>query len=192
VLLSTIHRTKGLEWPTVIIPGLQEKYLPYSPRPQDNARAFLESERRLLYVAMTRTRQQLHLITRPASKQPHLDGDLGPSRFVEECCFELAEEFGRWLDDRSPAETSTIRLTAPLTPVSQRYADRESVTLEGQAATFENSTEPLWHQKRLGHAIFGPGSVVAEDENSFEVHFDNGEVLNFSKKSAHLYFSALA
>jgi DNA helicase-2/ATP-dependent DNA helicase PcrA len=192
VLLSTIHRTKGLEWPTVIIPGLQEKYLPYSPRPQDNARAFLESERRLLYVAMTRTRQQLHLITRPASKQPHLDGDLGPSRFVEECCFELAEEFGRWLDDRSPAETSTIRLTAPLTPVSQRYADRESVTIEGQAATFENSTEPLWHQKRLGHAIFGPGSVVAEDENSFEVHFDNGEVLNFSKKSAHLYFSALA
>ena len=192
VLLSTIHRTKGLEWPTVIIPGLQEKYLPYSPRPQDNARAFLESERRLLYVAMTRTRQQLHLITRPASKQPHLDGDLGPSRFVEECCFELAEEFGRWLDDRSPAETSTIRLTAPLTPVSQRYADRESVTLEGQAATSENSTEPLWHQKRLGHAIFGPGSVVAEDENSFEVHFDNGEVLNFSKKSAHLYFSALA
>jgi DNA helicase II / ATP-dependent DNA helicase PcrA len=192
VLLSTIHRTKGLEWPTVIIPGLQEKYLPYSPRPQDDARGFLESERRLLYVAMTRTRQQLHLITRPASKQPHLDGDLGPSRFVEEFCFSLAEEFGRWLDERIPAETSTIRLTAPLTPVSQRYADRESVILEGQAATSANSMEPLWHQKRLSHAIFGPGSVVAEDESSFEVHFDNGEVLNFSKKSAHLYFTALA
>ena len=55
-----------------------------------------------------------------------------------------------------------------------------------------SSDLPLWHQKRLGHAIFGPGSVVAEDENSFEVHFDNGEMLNFSKKSAHLYFSALA
>ena len=52
--------------------------------------------------------------------------------------------------------------------------------------------EPLWHLKRLSHAIFGAGSVVSEDESSFEVHFDNGEVLNFSKKSAHLYFTALA
>lgn len=191
VLLSTIHRTKGLEWPTVIIPGLQEKYLPYSPRPQEDARAFLESERRLLYVAMTRTRQHLHLITRPTSAQPHLDGDQGPSRFVEECCFELAGEFGRWLDERNPAETGTIRLTAPLTPVSQRYATRENVTLEGQAATSSNSMEPLWHHNRLSHAIFGAGTVVTEDESSFEVHFDNGETLNFSKKSAHLYFTPL-
>lgn len=104
----------------------------------------------------------------------------------------LAEEFGRWLDERIPAETSTTRLSAPLTPVSQRYAAREDVTLEGQAAKSASSMEPLWHLKRLSHAIFGAGSVVSEDESSFEVHFDNGEVLNFSKKSAHLYFTALA
>lgn len=192
VLLSTIHRTKGLEWPTVIIPGLQEKYLPYRPRSQDDARGFLESERRLLYVAMTRTRQRLHLITRPASTQPHLDGDQGPSRFVDECCFELANELGGCLEARTPGDTSAIRLAAPITPVSQRYSDRESVGLEGQAAKPESSTEPLWHRKRLSHAIFGPGSIVAEDEGSFEVRFDNGETLNFSKQSAHLYFKALA
>jgi ATP-dependent DNA helicase UvrD/PcrA len=110
---------------------------------------------------------------------------------VGECCFELAGEFGRWLDERSPAGTGTIRLTAPLTPVSQRYATRENVTLEGQAAQSASSTEPLWHHRRLSHAIFGTGSVVAEDESSFEVHFDNGETLNFSKKSAHLYFTVL-
>ncbi len=189
VLLSTIHRTKGLEWPRVIIPGLQEKYLPHSPRSQDDARATLESERRLLYVAMTRTRKTLHLITRPASKQPHMDGDQGPSRFIEECCFELADEFGRWLDERSADSGPSLKLCAPLTPVSSRYAVQEGITLEGEAQVHDSTTSPLWHQPRLNHAIFGAGSVVAEDERSFEVHFNSGEKMNFSKKSAHLYFS---
>lgn len=188
-LLSTIHRTKGLEWPRVIIPGLQEKYLPHSPRPQDDPRAFLESERRLLYVAMTRTRQTLHLITRPASRQPHIDGDQGPSRFVEECCFELANEFGSWLGERTSDTNPSLKLAAPLTPVSLRYAAREGVALDGEAQTHDSSTSPLWHQQRLNHAIFGVGTVVSEDESSFEVHFSSGEKMNFSKKSAHLYFS---
>jgi len=189
VLLSTIHRTKGLEWARVIIPGLQEKYLPHSPRSQDDARATLESERRLLYVAMTRTRHTLHLITRPVSKQPHLDGDQGPSRFIEECCFELADEFGRWLDERSPGSATSMALGAPLTPVSTRYAAQEGITLEGEVQVTTNTTSPLWHQPRLNHTIFGAGTVVAEDESSFEVHFASGEKMNFSKKSAHLYFS---
>ncbi|MDN6319995.1 MAG: ATP-dependent helicase [Marinobacter sp.] len=188
-LLSTIHRTKGLEWSRVIIPGLQEKYLPHSPRPQDDPRSFLESERRLLYVAMTRSRQTLHLITRPVSKQPHLDGDQGPSRFVEECCFELANEFGSWLDKRSPDSGHSLALNAPITAVSSRYAARENITLEGEVQAHDNSASPLWHQQRLNHTIFGIGTVVSEDESSFEVHFNSGEKMNFSKKSAHLYFN---
>ncbi|MDO6441529.1 ATP-dependent helicase [Marinobacter sp. 2_MG-2023] len=192
VLLSTIHRTKGLEWPRVIIPGLQEKYLPHSPRSQDDARATLESERRLLYVAMTRTREKLHLITRQPSKQPHLDGDQGPSRFIEECCFDLADEFGRWLDGRVTDSNRSVKLAAPLTPVSSRYAAQEGISLEGDARAYDSTTSPLWHQTRLNHAIFGPGSVVAEDESSFEVHFTSGEKMHFSKKSAHLYFSVLS
>lgn len=190
VLLSTIHRTKGLEWPRVIIPGLQEKYLPQSPRPQDDARASLESERRLLYVAMTRTRQALHLITRPQSRHPHLDGDQGPSRFIEECCFNLASELGDWLDKRGPDSADSLTLKSPVTPVSLRYAAREGITLEGRAQKKSGpGTSPLWHQTTLTHSIFGAGQVISEDETSFEVHFISGEKMHFSKKSAHLYFS---
>ncbi|MFN2360476.1 MAG: ATP-dependent helicase [Marinobacter sp.] len=190
-LLSTIHRTKGLEWTTVILPGLQEKYLPYSPRAQDDARAFLESERRLLYVAMTRTREQLHLITRPFGEKRHLDGDQGPSRFVDELCFSLSREFGQWLDKRITGNEQELTTTAPLTATGTRYASREGVTLNGGSGTRGNETAPLWATPRLSHAIFGAGSVVGEGDGSFEVRFDNGDTLNFSKKSAHLYFTVL-
>lgn len=188
VLLSTIHRTKGLEWPTVIVPGLQEKYLPYSPRTKDNLRAHLESERRLLYVAITRSRQQLHLITRPASARPHLDGDQGPSRFVAECCFELSDELGGAL--HQPGESKSITLSAPLTAVSERYGRREGIALSGEKSR-AHEDQPLWQRERLQHAIFGAGVVVGEDERAFAVRFDKGDTLNFSKQSAHLYFRAL-
>ncbi|WP_291831351.1 ATP-dependent helicase [Marinobacter sp.] len=190
VLLSTIHRTKGLEWPVVIIPGLQEKYLPYSPRPQDDARALLESERRLLYVGMTRARQALHLISCPASQQPHLEGDQGPSRFVAELCFELSRELGQALDGNCLQPNQPLRLDSPLTAISLRYAEREEVVIEGQKPVSPSTTEPVWHHSRVVHAIFGAGTVTAEDESSFEVRFGNGDTLNFSKKSAHLYFKA--
>lgn len=190
VLLSTIHRTKGLEWPRVIIPGLLEKYLPYRPRQSDDLRALVESERRLLYVAITRTRNELHLITRPAGDRPHLEGDQGQSRFVSELCFPLSDALGGWLDERRSPEDASLTLDEQLTPVSLRYAAREQVTLSG-GNTMPANGGPLWARPRLKHVIFGAGSVTSEDESSFEVRFDNGDQLNFSKKSAHLYFSPI-
>jgi DNA helicase-2/ATP-dependent DNA helicase PcrA len=189
VLLSTIHRTKGLEWSTVILPGLQEKYLPYSPRSRDDVNAFLESERRLLYVAMTRTRHQLHLITRPLSGQPHLEGDLGPSRFVQELCFDLSQELGDWLENRS-TDQHQLKVNTPVTATAERYAAHEAVTLEGSRAPAAAANQPVWSLARISHAVLGPGEVTGEDQSSFEVRFDSGDTLNFSKKSAHLYFKA--
>ena len=61
VILSTIHRAKGLEWRAVFIPMLSEGYFP-SSRVLDMSDEF-EEERRIFYVAVSRAKDQLYLIT---------------------------------------------------------------------------------------------------------------------------------
>jgi DNA helicase-2/ATP-dependent DNA helicase PcrA len=61
VVLSTIHRAKGLEWRVVFIPMLSEGYFP-SSRVLDKSEEF-EEERRIFYVAVSRAKDQLYLIT---------------------------------------------------------------------------------------------------------------------------------
>jgi DNA helicase-2/ATP-dependent DNA helicase PcrA len=56
VKIMTIFRAKGLEWDTVFVPHCNRGTIPFG---KDKRR--LEEERRLLYVAMTRSRKYLHL-----------------------------------------------------------------------------------------------------------------------------------
>jgi DNA helicase-2/ATP-dependent DNA helicase PcrA len=98
----------------------------------------------------------------------------------------LSDELGNAL--HLPGGSNAITLNAPLTAISERYGRREGITLSGQTRQ-EDTDQPLWQRERLQHAIFGAGTVVGEDERAFEVRFDNGDTLNFSKQSAHLYFN---
>lgn len=59
LVLSTIHSAKGLEWHTVFIIFLAEGYLP-SYRSLENE-DYVEEERRLFYVAVTRAKENLYL-----------------------------------------------------------------------------------------------------------------------------------
>jgi DNA helicase-2/ATP-dependent DNA helicase PcrA len=61
LVLSTIHRAKGLEWRAVFIPMLCEDLFPTSRVVGDDDA--YEEERRVFYVAVTRAKDQLYLIT---------------------------------------------------------------------------------------------------------------------------------
>jgi DNA helicase-2/ATP-dependent DNA helicase PcrA len=61
VILSTIHRAKGLEWRVVFIPMLSEDFFP-SSRVKAEDKEF-EEERRVFYVAVTRAKDLLYLIS---------------------------------------------------------------------------------------------------------------------------------
>jgi DNA helicase-2/ATP-dependent DNA helicase PcrA len=80
VTLMTIHAAKGLEFPAVFMTGLEEGIFPHS-RALYNA-SELEEERRLMYVGMTRAKQELYLMH--ASSRMLYGGRLAnpPSRFL--------------------------------------------------------------------------------------------------------------
>ena len=61
VLITSVHKAKGLEWPMVIMPSMEEGLFPFEPQ-EGMTPGLLESERRLCYVAMTRSQETLHLI----------------------------------------------------------------------------------------------------------------------------------
>lgn len=60
IVLSTIHKAKGLEWKVVFIIGLRDAYF---PNHMNNGLKNIEEERRLFYVAVTRAKKYLHFIT---------------------------------------------------------------------------------------------------------------------------------
>jgi DNA helicase-2/ATP-dependent DNA helicase PcrA len=87
LILSTIHQAKGLEWQAVFVIGLAEGMFPHAKvydKPEE-----LEEERRLLYVACTRAKDQLYL-SYPLFGR---DSMLHPSQFIKELPTKL---YDRW------------------------------------------------------------------------------------------------
>lgn len=79
VTLSTIHAAKGLEWEFVYLLGLTEGYLPISYATTEQE---IREERRLLYVGITRARQELMLAW--SRRDGNSTRDREPSRFLAE------------------------------------------------------------------------------------------------------------
>jgi len=108
--LLTLHSAKGLEFPIVMIVGLEEGLLPHKKLLDDPY--WLNEERRLLYVGMTRAQEQLYLLRSRARDSKELD----PSRFI--------------------AEISTDHLTYGQLPDRQALASRRKQVKKAQTKLF--------------------------------------------------------
>jgi DNA helicase-2/ATP-dependent DNA helicase PcrA len=92
VVLTTFHRAKGLQWPTVIVLGLREGLMPIASA---QTSASVEEERRLLYVALTRSEEELWCSWFERSGSEASDAARGPSAWlapIERAIAELEKE----------------------------------------------------------------------------------------------------
>ena len=95
VTLSTLHAAKGLEWPHVILAGINEGLLPFRSGNEDKNSEMtperLEEERRLMYVGVTRAQHTLAVSTLRRRKKGR-DTVVGvPSRFIAEMKLDEAK-----------------------------------------------------------------------------------------------------
>jgi DNA helicase II / ATP-dependent DNA helicase PcrA len=218
LVLTSMHQTKGLEWPCVMIIGLNKQYLPYTMRTQDNLNSHIQSERRLLYVALTRVRERLFLYA-PERGHYSAEKEAQQSCFLSNMQLETSQETGRYLDDlllghnptaasvanlqaatensaRQTASSTKIFLpTVKITPIVNRYLKWHNITCHNIACqppeiTGADNSEHVWDSPLVKHVIFGTGKVLEDFGDAFQVEFGDGQRRNFSKKSAHLYFIA--
>lgn len=81
VQLMTLHAAKGLEFPHVILAGMEEELLPHKNCQEDDA---IEEERRLAYVGITRAKKSLIFTFAAQRKQYGEQVSCDPSRFLSE------------------------------------------------------------------------------------------------------------
>ena len=96
VTLSTLHASKGLEWPHVILAGVTEGMLPFKldddggrqQKVSDDTLARLQEERRLMYVGITRAQRTLAVSWTKKRKKGREMVAAQPSRFIAEMALD--------------------------------------------------------------------------------------------------------
>ncbi len=89
VKILILHAAKGLEWPVVFMPALEEEIFPSAKSMLSDAA--LEEERRLFYVGTTRAKENLYLYSADVRMKFGQTLFAMPSRYIKEIRHHLAE-----------------------------------------------------------------------------------------------------
>ena len=143
VSLMTVHSVKGLEFDYVFITGMEEGIFPHYNAINDGSMSAIEEERRLCYVAITRAKKELYLIS---TKSRMLFGNTSrnmSSRFIDEIDKEYIE----------------IEANKPLNNIKLNIKKKIDKTIEYSIG------------ERITHTDFGEGIIVAIDKSILTVAF---------------------
>lgn len=98
VNLMTIHASKGLEFDTVFLAGVEDHILPHEKSVEENPKN-IEEERRLFYVAITRAKRKLYMSSCQTRRRQQTCQVSIPSRFIDEIPQELLANLDNTSDE---------------------------------------------------------------------------------------------
>lgn len=149
VVLMTLHASKGLEFPVVFIPGLEEGVFPGMQSLYDSSE--IEEERRLAYVGITRAKEKLYLLN---TRSRMIFGSTKynrPSRFLEELPNECCETL---VKPKTPIRNSYNSTSQSTKPVTSGFG-------VGFNANNKKSTDTFIVGESVTHRVFGKGMIVS-------------------------------
>jgi ATP-dependent DNA helicase Rep len=94
VRMSTLHASKGLEYPHVYLVGCEEGILPHKGDPDasvETIAARIQEERRLMYVGITRAQRTLHITWCKTRKRAGELNACDVSRFIKEMALDQGD-----------------------------------------------------------------------------------------------------
>ena len=166
VQLMTIHSAKGLEFPVVFLTGMDEGIFPNENR--NLKKGFLEEERRLCYVAVTRAMKTLY-ITHANMRYMHGNSNfLIPSRFINEIDEDLLE----------PIKSNNKSIASKYNSFSQNKKDFDNYSQDSDIEDYSQEENTyIKIGQRVSHMKFGDGVVLSytgkSDDLKLHINFES-------------------
>ncbi len=195
IVLSSIHRAKGLQWPVVILPGLTSHFYPYQSEGELQTSASIESERRLFYVAMTRCIEQLHFIT--PTNDPSLGSPMAASQEISDFIQSMAITDILKVKAMWQQGGGDLKLSRRILKSVQKYLDKLKWPVKISAKALEkpdlktvskinrNSVqESVTSLELVEHSKFGKGRIKQETTRHWHILFDDGQLRVLDKEIA--------
>ncbi len=173
VVLMTVHSAKGLEFPVVFLPALEESIFPSQQSFLNDSE--LEEERRLAYVAVTRAKEKLFLTY---THERLLYGKTQynrPSRFLSEIPEGLLDTEVPEIPQKKTITQNIFHTEKKKPKISDEIYKKPSV----YKSTAERSatTERFVPGDMVHHSVFGSGMVISAKpvgpDILYEISFDN-------------------
>lgn len=179
VALMTIHAAKGLEFPCVFAVGMEENLFPSQRSMESDSE--VQEERRLAYVAMTRARKELHLISADGRRLYGSFQHNRRSRFVNEIL--NSREARDCIEQKTDSALGEDLVSFGSSTPGKGYDAVKSMGLRQQMAMrkkAETVTAEVFDFSagdRVKHKIFGDGTILSAapmgNDMLLEVAFDS-------------------